>query len=141
MARGRFEQAQKLFQQTVAAANEHGDKFLEAGTLLDLSNSGLQQEHFDQALEWANAAYQKSAEIEAVAIAQVALGNQGWAYFRLGEAERAFGSSGWRHARRGEMANDSWLCLPRCTRQRQRGAVIPASLRPRQADQQPRRRG
>ena len=89
MARGRFEQAQGLFDQTIASARSRGDRFLEASTLLDLCTSGLQQEHFDQALDWANAAYRQSSQIDALSISQVALGNQGWAYFRLGEPEKA----------------------------------------------------
>jgi CHAT domain-containing protein len=57
--------------------------------LLDLCSSGLQQEHFDDALQWAYLAYRKSAAIDAQSVAQVALGNQGWAYYKLGEPERA----------------------------------------------------
>ena len=91
MARGHFDEAQRFFRQTVASAREQGNPFLEASTQLDLCSSALQQEHFDEALDVANAAYQHATAIDAMSIAQVALGNQGWAYYRLGEPEKALG--------------------------------------------------
>lgn len=89
MARGHFDLAQHHFDQTVASAHSRGDAFLEASALLDLCSSGLLQEHFDDALGWADEAFRLASAIDAVSIAQVALGNEGWAYYRLGEPEKA----------------------------------------------------
>src|SRR5262249_32596857 len=89
MAHGRFDRAQTLFEQTAASAHARGDSFVEASTLLDLGKSGIQQEHYDQAMEWSDAAYKLAAAIDAVHIAQTALGNEGWAYYKLGEHEKA----------------------------------------------------
>ena len=89
MARGRFDEAQDLFEKTVTSAHARGDAFVEASTLLDLAKSGIQQEHYDQAMEWSDAAYKLAAAIGAGHIAQTALGNEGWAYYKLGEHERA----------------------------------------------------
>jgi CHAT domain-containing protein len=91
MARGHFEQAQRLFERTVTSARTRSDHFLEACTLLDLTSSELQQEHFDAALDWSENAYRQATAIGAESVAQVALGNRGWAYYRLGEPEKAFG--------------------------------------------------
>ena len=89
VARGHFEQAESYFRQTVTLAHSQGNHFLEASTLLDLTSSELQQEHFDEALDRSDAAYRLAVSIDAGHIAQTALGNQGWAYYKLGEPEKA----------------------------------------------------
>ena len=89
MARGEFDSAQSLFEHTVASAHTRGNTFLEAITLLDLGKSAIQQEHYDQAMEWSDAAYKLAVVINAGHVAQTALGNEGWAYYKLGEHEKA----------------------------------------------------
>ena len=89
MERGRFEPAQHLFEQTLALVREKGDRFLQAETLMNLSWSALQLEHFDEAVDWSDTAYRESTAIDAESIAQTSLGNQGWAYYRLGEPDKA----------------------------------------------------
>jgi CHAT domain-containing protein len=90
-AHGRFDQAQLHFEKTVAEAHKRGDKYLEASALLDLTSSALEQEHFDEALDWSNLAHRLAVTIDAGQIAQTSLGNQGWAYYKLGEPEKALG--------------------------------------------------
>ena len=91
MERGHFEQAQRLFDQTLTMVRASTDSFLEANALSSLGWSALQQEHFDEALDWSSQAYRQSTEIDAGSIAQTSLGNLGWAYYRLGEPEKALG--------------------------------------------------
>jgi CHAT domain-containing protein len=91
MAMGHFDKAELLFDKTLTTARERENHFLEANALLALSGAALQQEHFDDALSWAATAYQQSSAIDAESVAQVALGNEGWAYYRLGDPEKAFG--------------------------------------------------
>ena len=89
MSRGRFEAARGLFGSALAAAREQRDSFKEASALLDLGWSALQQEHYDETMDWSNAAYKLAAAIGAEFIAQTALGNEGWAYYKLGEHAKA----------------------------------------------------
>jgi CHAT domain-containing protein len=89
MRRGRFGQGQHLFEKALALNREHQDRFRESSVLLSLSNSALEQTHFDQALDWANAARQISVAKGYADISQTALGNQGWAYYKLGDPEKA----------------------------------------------------
>jgi CHAT domain-containing protein len=89
MERGRFEQAQIAFEQALTLARSRRSAFPEANALLSLGWSALQQEHFDEALDRSDAAYKVSVAIDAGQIAQTALGNQGWAYYKLGETEKA----------------------------------------------------
>ena len=91
MARGHFQQAQGLFEQTLNSARAQADSFVEADVLLDLGWSALQQEHFDEVLDWSEASYRLSTALQFEDIAQNALGNLGWAYYRLGESEKAEG--------------------------------------------------
>jgi CHAT domain-containing protein/Tfp pilus assembly protein PilF len=87
MERGHFVEAQRRFEQTLSLLRD--DSFLEANALSSLGWSALQQEHFDEAIEWASRSYEQSAAIGASAVVQASLGNMGWAYYRLGEHERA----------------------------------------------------
>ncbi len=59
--------------------------------MLSLGWSALQQEHFDQSMDWSDIAYKRALAIDAENIAQTALGNEGWAYYKLGEPEKALG--------------------------------------------------
>ena len=89
MERGAFAQAHLAFEEALTRARAGSDAYGEANAMLSLSWSALLQEHFDEALDWSEGAYRGAAAIDAMSVAQVALGNQGWAYYRLGEPEKA----------------------------------------------------
>ena len=89
MSRGRFEAAHGLFESALTAARDQRDSFREASALLDLGWSALQQEHYDETMDWSNAAYKLAVTISAERIAQTALGNEGWASYKLGEKDKA----------------------------------------------------
>jgi CHAT domain-containing protein len=81
--------AKELFEKTLAFARQHGDRFLEATALLNLGLDSLSQEHFDEALDWTDAAYRAASALDAEVIAIKALGNLGWAYYNLGDPEKS----------------------------------------------------
>jgi CHAT domain-containing protein len=89
MERGRYESAHVAFQGALARARMTDNLFAQSNALLSLGWSALQEEHFDEALDWNEAAKKQSAAIDAGHIQQTALGNEGWAYYKLGEPERA----------------------------------------------------
>ena len=89
MERGHFVQAQALYEQSLASARKRSDRFLEAVALLNLSWTAEEQTHFDEAVDWADAARQISVPEQFADIAQTALGNMGWAYYKLGDPEKA----------------------------------------------------
>jgi len=89
MKRAHYAIAQSLFERVLASARAHGDRFLEANTLLDLSWSANEQTHFDEALDWANNAREVSVKQDFADIAQASLGNMGWAYYKLGDLDQA----------------------------------------------------
>jgi CHAT domain-containing protein/Flp pilus assembly protein TadD len=89
MARGNFTRAQTLFEQVLTSARASGDKVWEAETLLNLSWAADEQGHYDQALDWADAAGRTASSKGVADVAQTAFGNSGWAYYKLGDGERA----------------------------------------------------
>lgn len=91
MERGHPSAAEPFFQRVLASARSSGDASWEANALLNLSWSALTQNHFDDALEWASSARQISVSRNFASIAQKALGNMGWAYYKLGDPEKALG--------------------------------------------------
>src|SRR5271155_4597829 len=89
MERGHYAQAQGFFERVHAAARAADDQLWEANTWLNLSWSALMQAHLDEALDWSNAARQISLTRNFGGVAQKALGNMGWAYYKLGDPEKA----------------------------------------------------
>jgi CHAT domain-containing protein len=89
MERGHYPQAQALFESVLASARASGDQSWEANALLDLSWSANEQTHFDEALDSADDA-RRIAESENLAgVRERALGDIGWAYYKLGDSEKA----------------------------------------------------
>jgi CHAT domain-containing protein/Tfp pilus assembly protein PilF len=89
MQRGRYAQAQILFERVLAFARESSNEAWQADALLDVSWSALKQEHLDEALDWSSAARQISVTHGYADISQTALGNMGWAYYKLGDPDKA----------------------------------------------------
>jgi CHAT domain-containing protein/Flp pilus assembly protein TadD len=89
MKRGRYYEAQRFFERALTSSRVIGDPFIEANILLNLSWAADEQTHFDEALDWADAARQIAVPQNFVDLAQTALGNMGWAYYKLGDSEKA----------------------------------------------------
>ncbi len=89
MSRSNYPEARRQFALALASARSRGDEFLEANASLDLSWWADRQAHFDEALDWADAARRIAVPRGFDGIAQTALGNEGWAYYKLGDTERA----------------------------------------------------
>ena len=113
MNQGHYAQAQTYFERVLPAARATGDQLWEANALLDLSWSALHQTHYDEALDWASAARQISIKQNSADLAQAALGNMGWAYYKLGDPEKAlemFVEAGERATKLGDTADRvKWL--------------------------------
>jgi CHAT domain-containing protein len=89
MQRGRYAEAQVFFERVFGSAHASDDRRWEANALLDLSWSAEEQTHFDEALDWAAAARGMAVAHRFDSVAQTALGNMGWAYYKLGDSEKA----------------------------------------------------
>ena len=89
LQRGQLAAAKQLFEQSLEFARARSEGFLEATALLNLGLTALQEEHFDEAIDWTDAAYRASTAMGAGNITQTALGNLGWAYYKLGDSDRS----------------------------------------------------
>lgn len=89
MKRSNYKSAQQFFERASASARKSGDQFLQVDSLLNLSWAANEQTNFDQALDWAASA-REIAERQHFADAwQTAVGNMGWAYYKLGDRDKA----------------------------------------------------
>lgn len=86
---GVFADARTYFLQSLTIARTSHDRWLETSALSNLGVVSLDENHYDEALEWSRDAYQSAVNLGAENFAQGALGNLGWAYFELGDSERA----------------------------------------------------
>ncbi len=86
---GELPEARQFFLETLTFAQTHHDSFLEAGASANLGWVAIQVGHFDEAVDWSNAAYRSSTGSGDENTAQKASGNLGWAYLQLGDDERA----------------------------------------------------
>jgi CHAT domain-containing protein len=113
MESGHYAKAQRFFERVLISAHASGDPSWEASALNNLSWSANEQTHFDEALDWADAARHISLSRNFGSIAQKALGNMGWAYYKLGDTEKAkemFVEAGKQAENLGESASQAgWL--------------------------------
>jgi CHAT domain-containing protein len=86
---GNFAAARQFFERALAFARSNSDQFLESTSLLNLGAVSLNEERFDEAIDLSEASYKVSTAIDAGNVAMVAQGNMGWAYYKLGDAEKA----------------------------------------------------
>ncbi len=89
LEQGDVASSRNFFLQSLAFSRTHHDRMLEATVLLNMGAASLQNERYDEALDWSTKAYRLATSIAAEDLAQVASGNLGWAYFKLGDRERA----------------------------------------------------
>ena len=92
LERGQLTLARQFFLESLSFARADNDRSLESTALVNLGVVSLQNEHYDEAMDWLKAAYRADTELGDENRAQGALGNLGWAYFELGDAEKALAS-------------------------------------------------
>ncbi len=86
---GQIDAAKRYFGESLQFARVHRDPFLEETALLNLGLTSLRQNHFDEAIDWTEAASQAATNLGANGEAQAAIGNLGWAYYNLGDSEKS----------------------------------------------------
>ena len=91
MEHGEINDARRFFLSSLTFARKHRDLSLETTALLNLGWVELQNEHYDEALDWLTSAYRAGLDLGDENRVQGAMGNLGWAYLNLGDTERAQG--------------------------------------------------
>ncbi|MFZ0272828.1 MAG: CHAT domain-containing protein [Acidobacteriaceae bacterium] len=90
MEQGQIHQALRFSDAELALARKFGDAFAEAKVLTNQAFTRLQEEHYDEAIDWVDASDRVATRLDAGAILLSNTGNRGWAYYGLGDKERAF---------------------------------------------------
>ena len=88
---GRYDEAYSLALKHLDLARRFGDRFEEASALMNLANTCLYLQHYDEAIDWLNDSNKVAESLHAEDILLTNTGNLGWAYYSLGDRERAFG--------------------------------------------------
>jgi CHAT domain-containing protein len=105
--------AETLYELSLSFARAHGDSFLESNSLLNLGAESLAQGRYDEAIGRSEAAYQVAKAADAAILELDTQGNIGWAYYKLGDADRAlerFLDAEKRAAELGDVADQGvWL--------------------------------
>jgi len=81
--------AESEYQAALRISREQKDPFLETSALGSLGLVALQREHYDESIEWDQAALRLSQAIGAQTSVARTLGNLGWSHFMLGDYENA----------------------------------------------------
>jgi CHAT domain-containing protein len=89
MRRDQLADAARLFRESLQAAREERDSFIEATDLSNLGFLALRLEHYDEAVALLSEAADFARPIHAQTVIQAALGNMGVAYSALGDFEKA----------------------------------------------------
>ena len=95
-ARGMLESDKREYRKAAAAfhnvllyARQQNQPFREALALGNLGDVAMQEEHYDEAIEWFRLAMQKSQAIGSLSSQSTTFGNMGWNYSAVGDFENA----------------------------------------------------
>jgi CHAT domain-containing protein/Tfp pilus assembly protein PilF len=113
MKQEHYAAAQELFTRALAANRQAGDRFSAANALMNLGWCADEQTHWDEALDWSNRALEVAQHESFDDLAETALGNIAWAYYKLGDLEKAEGmfieAKNQAHALRDGSGETTWL--------------------------------
>ena len=84
-----LESAGRYFRQSLQLARQDGDAYLEMTDLLNLGAVAEMEEHYDEAIDWSNAVNRTASLLQNRHTGEAALGNMGWAYYKMGDFGRA----------------------------------------------------
>ena len=87
--RGNQAEAQSEYRRALQISRAQRDPFLEAASLGSLGLVATKQEHYDESIDWNQAALQLSQSIGAKDSVALILGNMGWSYFEMGDYDRS----------------------------------------------------
>jgi len=86
---GRLADAHDLLLRSLFLARKHHDRMSEATAFLNLAAVSGQEDHYDDAVDWAGSADRAALALGNEDLAEAAHGNLGWAYFKLGDTDKA----------------------------------------------------
>jgi len=85
---GQYEKALEFSNQALALARRFQEPFDEAAAMMNLADTSLHGENYDEAIDWLDASNRIATPLNAQDILLNNIGNLGWAYYSLGERDR-----------------------------------------------------
>lgn len=89
LRQGAFSDARQLFLESLSLARARNNRSGEASAFQNLGITAVREEHYDEAVDWFGSVYRAAMQLDQQDRAETALGNLGWAYYRLGDNEKA----------------------------------------------------
>jgi CHAT domain-containing protein len=89
VARGDYPAAEADFRRSLQFAREQNQTFLRLKALGSLGFVAMQQEHYDESIDWDNEALNLAQTLGAQIAIEKILGNEGWSYYKMGDLESA----------------------------------------------------
>ena len=86
---GNFSSAQSSFREALQNSQQDGDLFLEARASGSMGLVSMNQQHFDESIDWYTQSLKVSQSLGARIITEKTLGNMGWNYYKMGDFELA----------------------------------------------------
>ena len=81
--------ARNQYRKALSLATASGDTYFEANALGGIGLAYMNEERYDEAIDWFTAALTKSGKLDNSGLIAVTLSNLGWCYYKLGDLERA----------------------------------------------------
>jgi CHAT domain-containing protein len=81
--------AQASFHKALQEAQHNADPFLEARASGSLGLVSMNEEHFDESIDWYTQSLKVSQSLDARIITEKTLGNMGWNYYKMGDLDNA----------------------------------------------------
>lgn len=87
--RGDYSSAEAILRQALSLSRQYPNQVQEADALGNLGLVATKQGHFDEAIDWNQAALNLSRSLGLKANIGIIFGNMGWSYFQLGDSQNA----------------------------------------------------
>jgi CHAT domain-containing protein len=88
-AQNHLEDADHFYRKSLQIARQQHNSRLELSDLLNLGQVAIAEERYDESVDWSNEANQRAQLFGYLQIAEGALGNLGWAHYKMGDFGRA----------------------------------------------------
>ncbi len=89
VTRNDYPAAEEAYRQSLEFARSRNQPFLRLKALGSLGLTSMQQEHYDEAIDWDTEALNLARSLDAQIAVEKVMGNEGWNYYKMGDLETA----------------------------------------------------
>jgi CHAT domain-containing protein/Tfp pilus assembly protein PilF len=88
-AQNNLKSAERFYRESLQIAQQQKDSYLETADLMNLGQAAIGEERYDESIDWSNQANERAQLLHYRQLADGALGNLGWAHYKMGDFDRA----------------------------------------------------